>query len=135
MVGEAARVRRGVTMELLRYVAVQVGVIVVEYAVYLSLTWGLLQPVAAHFAARGVAGVLAYLAHAYFTFRGDHSHARSAPRYVLLLILNAVFSGALLTGLLRFAGPVVGKVLADVAAVGFNFLISRRYVFGGRNRS
>jgi putative flippase GtrA len=124
---------RRIPPELVRYGLVQVGVIGAEYAAYLGLEEGLGVPaVAAHFAARALAGVLAYLAHAYYTFRGDHSHARSAPRYVALLVINALFSGALLGLLLQVAGPILGKVLADTAAFGFNYVVSRRFVFGRR---
>jgi putative flippase GtrA len=124
---------RRIPPDLVRYGLVQVGVIVAEYAAYIGLEEGARVPaVAAHFAARALAGVLAYLAHAYYTFRGDHSHAHSAPRYVALLVANALFSGVLLGLFLRVAGPIGGKVLADTAAFGFNYLVSRRFVFGRR---
>jgi putative flippase GtrA len=127
------RLQRLPSLEFLRYVVVQGIVVVLEYAAYVVLLeTKLLPPVAAHLAARAASGLTSYLAHARVTFRSATPHRHAAPRYLLLLVLNAVFSAGVLSALLKLAGPILGKVLADTCAVGFNFFVSRRYVFGRR---
>ena len=125
-------------MRFARYVAVQVAAYGLDIGLFLLLFalagWGAL---VANVVAKILAGAFAFLAHRCFTFetaRGG-SQARQAILYVLLWSLNVPLATGLLAVFLLPGVPVViAKVLADVFCVGFNYVISRNYIFtGGRD--
>jgi putative flippase GtrA len=113
-----------------RYVGVQLGLIVIDYGIYLGLIrlrW--LQPVPAFLAARTIVGVLAYFAHARVTFQSDEKHRIAAPRYAALLVFNALLAAFVLSRLLGSTGPLWAKLCADVSLLLINFFVIRRFIF------
>ena len=125
-------------MRFARYVAVQIVAYGVDLGLFLLCFvlagWGAL---AANVIAKIVAGVTAFLAHRYFTFEAARggNQARQAVLYVALWSLNVPLATGLLALFLLLGVPaVIAKVVADVVCVGFNYLISRHYIFVGSTR-
>ena len=124
-------------MRFARYVAVQVAAYGLDIGLFLLLFalvgWGAL---AANVAAKILAGVSAFLAHRYFTFESARggNQARQAVLYVLLWSLNVpLATGLLAVFLLPGIPAVIAKVVSDIFCVGFNYVLSRKYIFtGGR---
>jgi putative flippase GtrA len=126
----------GNVAEFARYVAVQLGAIVLEYLTYTALIYLLsVQPLVAHGVGRAIAGAYAYVAHARFTFRGHGArHHEAALKYVLLLVLSANISGGLLWLLLQHLPPLPAKLVADTCTVLLSFVAVKMFVFGSPRR-
>ena len=122
-----ARVR---ILEIARYVSVGIGLVGIEYAIYLALIkFSPVAPVVAHIAGRSLAAVIGYFGHAHFTFRQANDHGRRAPRYLLVFLSNIAFSTVLLQFFLTILDPVRGKIVTDVIAAGGCYLATRLVVF------
>ena len=125
-------------MRFARYVGVQVATYGVDMGLFLLLFalagWGAL---AGNVVAKVCAGVSAYLAHRYFTFRAarEGKHLRQAALYAALWALNVPLATGLLALFLLVDVPAVAaKFVADVFCVGLNYWVSGRFIFtAGRN--
>ncbi len=123
-------VARARVFEIVRYFGVGVGLISIEYVVYLALIeLSPVAPVAAHIAGRSLAAVAGYFGHAHITFKQANDHRRRAPRYLLVFLLNIAFSTVLLQFVLTILDPIRGKIVTDVIAAGFCYLAARLVVF------
>ena len=99
------------------------------------LQLGLSQLILANFIAKLSAGLFAFFAHRWFTFRVAEipTIRQQGIYYFLLLMLNIALSSALLTGLLVWMTElVVAKFIVDIICVVFSYGVSKHFIFLGK---
>jgi len=123
--GRHARIR-----ELARYGAVGVGLVVIEYALYIPIVHLWPQAVLpAHLLARVVAGAAGFVGHSRFSFGLADLRPRDGVRYALIVIVNMALAALLLMALLPLFGPLLAKLVSDGAVIAAGYIAGRRLVF------
>jgi len=119
-----------------RYLLVQLVAYSLDLGSFELLVWsGAAVPVVANLIGKVPAGLFAFVAHRWFTFRahGSRRMHREAAKYFVLLALNAPLSSLILALLLRTSLPVTfAKIAADVLSVGLTFTLTKYVVFTRR---
>ncbi len=79
-----------------------------------------------------IASLSAFIAHRFFTFgiTGQDQLVRQGASFITLLLINIPVSTLLLTLFLRgIAVPEIAKLLTDVATLGINFFLIKKFIF------
>lgn len=119
---------------LLRFVTVGVG----GALLFFGLSWLLvsrgLSPFTGSAVAYATAFVVAYSAHRSWTFEGRHDHAQALPRYFVLQLGCALFSGVVAhVAVSRFGmSPLTMSMFTTVAASAASYFLSSLWVFASR---
>lgn len=128
---------RATFFSLLRYNLVQIAAYAVDYGIF----WAFIalapsQLVAANVASKLAAGIFAFLAHKYVTFRkpGRQSLYREIFAYFGLLAVNTVIATALLRALTMLFPPLIAKPIADIVYMPISFLMTKFLVFRDHGR-
>jgi putative flippase GtrA len=114
----------------LRYLAVGVGTFTLYTWINLVATMlvGVHPPVATG-AALLAAGAFNYLAHRAFAFHSRRSTAASLPRYMILMVVNALLGSLIIAGLTRLGLSIVAANAVCLAIVtGSTYVIMARMV-------
>ena len=123
-------------MIFFRYIIVQLLAYVIDVGLFLIvLQSGLLGLILANVLSKCAAGVFAFIAHRYFTFRIGEKPAMKtqAIRYFLLLAFNIPLSSvAILLFNLWFIEPIGSKFGADIVCVALTYIVSKHFVFSGK---
>jgi putative flippase GtrA len=116
--------------ELLRYGAVGVGLVAIEYILYFVIVRAWPDAVVvANLVARLVAGIAGFVGHARFTFGGSACPTSNALRYAALLVANTLAASLLLMALLPLLGMLFAKLASDGITIAAAYLVSRYLVF------
>jgi putative flippase GtrA/SAM-dependent methyltransferase len=117
-----------------RYNLVQLFAYVVDLGGFALMSKMLFIPIVpSNVLAKLAAGAFAYIAHRYFTFSGGPTRdlMTSGIKYAALLAINIPLSSAILLGLSNWLPTVPAKIVSDAVCIGFNYLVSRHFVFSG----
>lgn len=123
------------TPRLARFVTVGVGAALL----FFGLSWFLvsmgLTPFMGSVIAYATAFAVAYSAHRGWTFEGKHRHAQALPRYFVLQLGCALFSGVVAhIAVSRFGtSPLTMSMLTTVTASAASYVLSSLWVFSGRD--
>lgn len=118
-----------------RYVGVQVAAYAVDMGGFAVLLAAGTRPLVANVIGKVLAGVVAFLMHRRFTFKGARHGSFSSQmwRYALVLLANIPVSSAVLALLLHvIAAPVPAKFVADVLILAVTYWLSKSVIFRGR---
>lgn len=115
---------------MLRYGGVGIGVVAIDYILYLAIVTAWPDAaVPANLIARLAAGTVGFVGHARFTFRTSDRLARSGLRYGMLMAANMAIASLLLMAMLPLLGVVFAKLASDVITITAGYLASRYCVF------
>ena len=124
-----------VLARLVRYALVSAGSFLVDYLLFVVLTYVAGVPyLAANIAARIVSAVANFTGHKVFSFRSAGQTVRKAGRYVLAVLFGLSVASVLLYVAVEFLAieRLIAKPLVDVLVFLVNFVVLNRFVFRGR---
>lgn len=119
------------SQRLFRFVTVGVGAATLFFVIsWLLVSWGI-SPFKGSIVAYAAAFVVGYSAQRAWTFEGRHDHAQALPRYFVLQVSCAVFSGVVAHLATHGLGmsPLTMSALTTVAASAASYLASSLWVF------
>ncbi len=120
------------TKSLVIYVVVGLGVVAVDYAVFLVLTALSVVPLVANAAAKVTSATVGFFGHSYLSFAGNKalSPVQQVFRYLVLLLLNMALTSLVIAVALGLDwAKLHAKLLADAVAFVVAYLFSRYFVY------
>ncbi len=115
-----------------RYLVCGLGSFATDFSIFALLTRsGGIDPLVAHLVSRPLGALTCYLLNRRFTFRSTDPIPGELLRFVAVFFASLLLTEGLLAifcKVLRL-DPLVGKVLAETAAVLFNFTAFRQWAF------
>ena len=124
-----------VLARLVRYGLVSVSSFLVDYLLFVALTYIVGVPyLAANVAARIVSAVANFAGHKAFSFRSAGQTVSKAGRYMLAVVFALSMASLLLYVAVEFLGieSLIAKPLVDAIVFFVNFAVLSRFVFRGR---
>ena len=124
-----------VLARLVRYALVSIGSFLIDYLLFVVLTYVAGVPyLAANVAARIVSAAANFTGHKVLSFRSAGQTVSKAGRYVLAVLFALSMASVLLFVAVEFLaiGSLIAKPLVDVLVFLINFAVLSRFVFRGR---
>jgi putative flippase GtrA len=128
-------IREIVGTRVFRFVVVGVGAAGLLFVLSFLLVSAGLPPFTGSVIAYAAAFAVAYTAQRSWTFGGRHDHGRALPRYFILQLCCAAFSGTIShIAVNRLSmSPLAMSALTTIAASAVSYVFSSKWVFQGKH--